>query len=181
MRFRLMLLGLVLLTMFSASGVFAHEEDGESKFADDVTFLIDGEAYQLEGTTNEQQALPGHEWLQVSETEYFALHHNIGPDASESWWATEAVNDELLYVVNVVIDTWTPEKAEDYADRGYVYYHPLVSLEDGTRHPEQVAWMQHIALTIFNLDGGPRPLLGHEVVPGIDRLFMPNWSTTYEG
>ncbi len=99
MRFRVMLLGLVLLTMFSASGVFAHEEDGESEFADDVTFLIDGEAYQLEGTTDEQQALPGHEWLQVSETEYFALHHNIGPDAAESWWATEAVNDELLYVV----------------------------------------------------------------------------------
>lgn len=163
--------------MFSASAVFAHEEDGGSEIVDDVTFMIDGEPYQLEGTTDEQQALPGHEWLQVSETEYFARHHNIGPDEAESWWATEAVNDELLYVVNVVIDTWTPKKAEDFADRGYM----LSPLEDGTRHPEQVAWMQHIALTTFNLDGGPQPLLGHDVVPDINRLFMPNWSTTYEG
>jgi len=169
---------LVSLTFISMM-VYAHGDDEESSFTDTIVINIDDEDYTLEDMTEGAQGLPGHEWLKISDTEYFALHHNVGPDEADKWWATDTDNDELLYVANVVIDLWTAEKAEDYAERGYVYYRPLVHTEEGTRHPELVAWFQHIAIESFNLDGGPQPLLGHEVTPGIDMLFLPNWSTPY--
>ena len=172
---------MLLILMLLPISVYAHGEGEESAFTDSIVISIDGEEYTLENMTEDAQGLPGHEWLKISETEYFALHHNVGPNEAESWWATEAPNDELLYVVNVVIDTWTIEKAEAYAERGYVHYQPLIHVTDGTRHPEMIAWMQHIALDSFHLDGGSQPLLGHDVVPGIDRLFLPNWSTEYNG
>ncbi len=173
------LIALVLLAVTSMMA-YAHGEGEESAFTDSIEIIIDGEHYTLEDITEGAQGLPGHEWLKVSDTEYFALHHNVGADDAESWWATGTDNDKLLYVANVVIDIWTAEKAESYAERGYVYYHPLLRTEDGTRHPELVAWFQHIAIESFILDGGPQPLLGHEVNPGIDMLFLPNWSTPYE-
>lgn len=177
-KFRLLvtLVAMVVLSMM----VYAHGESEESEFTDSITIVIDGEDYTLGDMTDGTQGLPGHEWLKISDTEYFALHHNIGPNEAESWWASETENDELLYVANIVIDIWTTEKAEDYAERGYIYYHPLVHMEDGTYHTELVAWFQHIAIESFNLDGGPQPLLGHEVTPSIDMLFLPNWSTPYK-
>jgi len=173
-----LLITLVLLMVISMMAN-AHGDDEESSFTDTIAINIDGEDYTLEDITEDAQGLPGHEWLKISDTEYFALHHNVGPDEAENWWATDTDNDELLYVTNVVIDIWTAEKAEVYAERGYVYYHPLVHIDDGTRHPELVAWFQHIAIESFHLDGGPQPLLGHEVIPGVDMLFLPNWSTPY--
>lgn len=174
----MVLITLVAMIVISMM-VYAHGGEGESEFTDSIEIEIEGEHYTLDNITENAHGLPGHEWLKISETEYFALHHNIGPDEAESWWASEVENDKLLYVANIVIDTWTAEKAEDYAERGYVYYHPLVHIEDEAYHPELVAWFQHIAIESFNLDRGPQPLLGHEVTPGIDMLFLPNWSTPY--
>lgn len=157
MKNKFIVLAILMVLFVISMMVFAHGEGEESAFTDSVVIEISGEDYTLD------KGLPGHEWLQISDTEYFALHHNIGPDEAESWWASEADNDELLYVANIVIDTWTAEKAEDYAERGYVYYHPLVHIEGEAYHPELVAWFQHIAIESFNLDGGPQPLLCHEV------------------
>lgn len=179
MKNKFIVLATLMVMVVISMIVHAHGEGEESAFMDSIVIVIDGEDYAPEDMIEGTQGLPGHEWLQISDTEYFALHHNIGPNEAESWWASEADNDELLYVANIVIDTWTAEKAEAYAERGYVYYHPLVHIEDGTYHPEVVAWFQHIAIESFHLDGGPKPLLGHEVTPGIDMLFLPNWSTPY--
>jgi len=84
-----------------------------------------------------------------------------------------------LYVVHGVIDTWSPESAATYASRGYVHYHELVSVTDGSLHPTKVVWLRHHARTSFTLDGGPRPDLVHEVTPGVDFEFIPNWFVPY--
>lgn len=83
---------------------------------------------------------------------------------------------ELLYIVHAIIDTWSPEKAERYASRGYVHYHELVKVSDGSLHPTKVVWLKHTARTFFDLDGGPHPELAHYATPGVDFEFIPNWS-----
>ena len=87
-----------------------------------------------------------------------------------------------LYIVDGIIDTWTEEKAEWYAAKGYVHYHMLVSVDNGALHPDKVVWLKHTARTFFTLDGGPPHHEGyHEVTPGIDYYFMPNYMMEYEG
>jgi hypothetical protein len=79
----------------------------------------------------------------------------------------------------VIIDEWSPELAEKYAARGYVHYHEMVSVADGSLHPTKVGWFKHFARTSFTLDGGPAPQFAHSVTPGVDFEFIPNWSVPY--
>ena len=82
-------------------------------------------------------------------------------------------------MAQVVIDEWTLEKAEWYASRGYVHYHEFLDVDTGEPHATLVGWFKHTARTSFTLDGGPRPDLAHEVTPGIDYEFIPNWMVPY--
>ena len=82
-------------------------------------------------------------------------------------------------MAQVIIDEWTPEKAAWYASQGYVHYHEFVSVDDGSHHPTVAGWFKHTARISFTLDGGPRPDLAHEVIPGIDYEVSPNWMVPY--
>jgi hypothetical protein len=143
---------------------------------------IDGEDYYWAGAPdgpNGETDVPGHTWVQAGPNKLVAKHFNTGPFGASQWWSSDALDGELLYKADVIIDEWTLEKAEWYASRGYVHYHEFVSVEDGSPHPTKVGWFKHTSRTSFTLDGGPRPDLGHEVTPGIDYEFMPNWSVPY--
>ena len=63
----------------------------------------------------------------------------------------------------------------------YVHYHELVSVDDGELHPNKVVWLKHTARTSFTFDGGPHAddMEPHEVTPGIDYEFLPNYMMPY--
>ena len=84
--------------------------------------------------------------------------------------------------MKAVVDTWSPEKAAWYFSRGYTHCHGLIEIpvaDPPGHHPTKVVWLKHIARTSFNLDRGPQPDLGHQVTPGVDYEFTPNWSMLY--
>jgi selenium-binding protein 1 len=128
---------------------------------------------------NGETDVPGHYWVQAGPRKFLAKHYNTGPFGAPQWWSSDAPDGELLYIAQVIIDAWSEEKAAWYAARGYVHYHEFVSVEDGTPHPTLVGWFKHIARASFTLDGGPAPQFAHEVTPGVDYEFIPNWDTEY--
>jgi hypothetical protein len=158
------------------------DEDGD--FVRGIVFAIDGEDYYFAGAPdgpNGEVDVPGHSWIEVTAGEFVGLHYNTGPGGAEQWWSSDAEDGELLFFVEALIDTWTPQKAAWYASRGYVHYHEMVSVEDGTVHPEYVVWLRHTALGSFTFDGGPLPEMGHDVTPGVDWNFMLNNEMPYMG
>lgn len=152
-------------------------------FHSGIVLNVDGDDYYLDGPPIEEGAealdVPGHEWVRTGPNRVAGLHFNAGPMGAEQWWSSDASDGELLYTVDGIIDEWTEEKAEQYAEEGYVHYHELVSVDDGEFHPDKVVWLKHTARTSFNLDGGPMPDMAHEVTPGIDYEFMPNYMMPY--
>jgi selenium-binding protein 1 len=152
-------------------------------FVHGIVIKVDGEEYYLLGPPdgpNGERDLPGHTWVKAGPKGLLGKHYNTGPFGAPQWWSSDAPDGELLYVVKGEIDTWSEEKAVDYASRGFMHYHELVSVSDGTLHPTKVAWLRHIARTTFTLDGGPAPQFAHEVSPGIDFEFIPNGLIPYE-
>ena len=144
---------------------------------------IDGEMYYFAGPPSEND-VPGHFWVQAGKNRVVGKHYNTGPGGAANWWSSDAADGALLYKVNCIIDTWTSEKAEYYASKGYVHYHEFVSVEEGTLHPTKVPWLKHTAVTRFTLDGGPLgqgvdPPYMHDVTPGVDREFPNNYFNEY--
>ncbi len=174
----------LILTIFSTLLVVPTVSAGKNRgFQRWLVYNIDGEDYYLVGAPdgpNGEVDVPGHYWVIVGHNKVIGKHYNTGPFGAPQWWSSDAPDGELLYVVKGRIDVWSPEKAEHYASRGYTHYHEFVHVEDETHHPTLVVWLKHIARTTFTLDGGPRPDLSHEVSPGVDYEFIPNWSTPYE-
>jgi len=159
----------------------AHSKTKRIKFKHGITIQLDGDKFYLAGPPagkNGETDGPGHAWIQGG-NELIGLHYNLGPNRKPRFWTSKETSYQLLYFVSAIIDTWTAEKALDYKDRGYVHYHELIKISDGKPHPEKVVWLKHIAVTNFNLDGGPAPQLGHEVLPGVDLLFVPNGLEAY--
>jgi selenium-binding protein 1 len=151
-------------------------------FVHGIVIEVDGEDYYLAGAPdgpNGETDVPGHDWVISGKDKLVGKHYNTGPFGAPQWWSSNAPDGELLYIVRGVIDTWNEEKAAFYASRGFVHYHELVSVFDGSLHPEKIVWLKHTARTTFNLDGGPRPDLGHEVTPGIDFDFINNFYVPY--
>jgi selenium-binding protein 1 len=147
-----------------------------------IVITVDGMDYYLAGAPDGpggETDVPGHYWVQAGPDQLVGKHLNTGPFGAPQWWSSDAPDGEYLYKVHAVIDTWSPEKAERYAARGYVHYHELVKVSDGTLHPTKIVWLRHTARTSFYLDGGPHPELAHEVTPGIDYEFVPNWFDPY--
>lgn len=146
--------------------------------------IVDGVDYYLAGMPDGPGGasdIPGHEWVQTGPNQLVGKHYNTGPFGMSSWWSSDAGDGELLYIVNAIIDTWSPEKATSYASQGYVHYHELVKVSDGALHPTRVVWLKHTARTSFTLDGGPDvpPNMTHDVTPGIDYNFIPMGSMPY--
>ena len=147
---------------------------------------IDGELYYFAGAPDGDDGaidVPGHSWVQAGKNRVVGKHYNTGPFGMEKWWSSDAPDGALLYKVNCIIDTWSEEKAEYYASKGYVHYHEFVSVVDGSLHPTLVPWLKHIAVTRFTLDGGPgapNPPYEHEVSPGIDWMFPNNYTNPYD-
>jgi selenium-binding protein 1 len=147
-----------------------------------IVITVDGMDYYLAGAPDGPGGatdIPGHYWVQAGPNQLVGKHFNTGPFGAPQWWSSDAPDGKYLYKVHAIIDTWSLEKAESYASRGYVHYHELVKVSDGTLHPTKVVWLRHTARTSFNLDGGPHPELAHEVSPGIDYEFIPNGLIPY--
>ncbi len=161
----LMLFALLVLAVGPASA---------AGFVRGIVISLDGEDYYWAGPPDAPggaRDVPGHYWVQAGPNQLVGKHFNTGPFGAPSWWSSDAPDGELLYMA--------PEKAERYASRGYVHYHELLRVSDGEPHPTKVGWFRHHARTSFTLDGGPRPDLAHEVTPGVDFEFIPNYAVPY--
>ncbi len=155
-------------------------------FRHGIVINVDGEDYYLAGAPDGPGGaidVPGHYWVQAGPDQLVGKHYNTGPFGASQWWSSDAPDGELLYIVHGIIDAWTPDKAEQYAARGYVHYHELVSVADGSLHPDKVVWLKHTARTRFTLDGGPgapNPPYEHAVTPGVDYNFPNNYFVPYD-
>jgi selenium-binding protein 1 len=176
--------GKYLLALVAAAAlvaVFALPVSAEG-YVHGIVINVDGDDYYLAGAPDGPGGaidVPGHWWVQAGPNQLVGKHYNTGPFGAPNWWSSDADDGELLYVVKGTIDTWSAEKAEWYASRGFVHYHELVRVSDGEEHPTKVVWLKHIARATFDLDGGPHPEFGHLVTPGVDYEFMPNGQTPY--
>ena len=162
--------------------VLSKASSNSKGFVHAIMFNVDGEDYYLAGAPdgpNGATDIPGHYWNQAGSKQFTGKHYNTGPNGAPNWWSSDAPDGELLYIVHGIIDTWSKEKAETYASNGYVHYHEMVRVSDGTMHPSKVIWLRHTARTTFILDGGPHPELAHEVSPGRDLNFIPNGMMPY--
>jgi selenium-binding protein 1 len=154
-------------------------------FVHGIVIEVDGEDYYLDGPDdgpNGEKDVPGHYWVQAGPDKVVGKHYNTGPSGASQWWSSDAPDGELLYIVKGIIDTWSVEKKDQYAARGYVHYHELVTVANGTPHPDKVLWLKHTARTSFTLDGGPdapNPPYEHEVTPGVDYEFPNNYFIPY--
>lgn len=168
------LLRQLLIAVFAAILIVPSSAVGKG-FVHGIVINVDGMDYYLAGPPdgpNGERDVPGHYWVQAGPRQLVGKHYNTGPFGESNWWSSDADDGELLYKVHAMIDMWSQEKAERYSSKGYVHYHELVSVQDGTPHPTKVVWLKHTARTRFTLDGGPAPQFAHSVRPGIDYEFI---------
>jgi len=123
--------------------------------------------------------IPGHFWVQAGKNRVIGKRFNTGSFEASQWWTSDAPNGAFLYEENGIIDTWSIEKAAEYAARGFVHYHEMLSVLDRSEHLTKVVWLKHTAVTSFYFDGGPHAELDHDVTPGVDFDFIPNGFDTY--
>jgi len=171
----------IFLAILSVMALSIAVVSASSGFVHGIVINVDGEDYYLAGAPDGPGGaydIPGHYWVMAGKNQLVGKHYNTGPFGAPNWWSSDADDGEFLYVVHAIIDTWSQEKAEMYKSRGYVHYHELISVFDGSLHPSKVVWLKHTARTRFHLDGGPHPD-GHKVTPGIDREFLPNGDIPY--
>lgn len=154
-------------------------------FVHGIVLDIDGDMYYFGGAPDGPDGaidVPGHYWVQAGKNRVVGKHYNTGPFGAPKWWSSDAENGAYLYMVNGIIDTWSPEKVDSYYARGYVHYHEFISVVDGSLHPTKVIWLKHTAVTSFTLDGGPgapNPPYKHWVTPGVDFEFPNNSDAPY--
>jgi hypothetical protein len=155
----------------------AHSNSG---FVHGIEIDIDGVMYYFAGHADGPLGsidVPGHYWVQAGKNRVVGKHYNTGPFGASNWWSSDAIDGAHLYMVNGIIDTWTPEKAESYFSRGYVHRHEFVPVENGVEDTDKVIWLKHTAVTSFMLDGGPQdPPNIHDVTPGVDYGFPNNYN-----
>ncbi|MDX1619446.1 MAG: hypothetical protein R3320_00545 [Nitriliruptorales bacterium] len=177
-------IGILLAVILAAvaSVIVTATSSEAAGFTHGITIDVDGEDYYLAGAPDGPDGafdIPGHSWVKAGPDQLVGKHVNTGPFGAPQWWSSDAPDGAYLYNVHAIIDTWSEAKAADYAERGYIHYHELISVDDSTPHPDKVVWLKHTARTSFTLDGGPHPELSHEVTPGLDLGFVPNGMTPY--
>lgn len=182
MNFKLSKLFLVGTAVVALAAVLALPASAGG-FVRGIVVNVDGVDYYLAGPPDAPggaRDVPGHYWVQAGPDKLVGKHYNTGPFGAPQWWSSDAPDGEFLFKVDGIIDTWSPEKAARYASRGYVHYHELISVADGSLHPDKVVWLKHTARTSFTLDGGPHP--PHDppyITPGVAYNFLPNWDKPY--
>jgi selenium-binding protein 1 len=172
----------ILIVSIIVLAALAFVPVGAMGFEHGIVINVDGTDYYLAGAPDGPGGafdIPGHYWVQAGPNQLVGKHYNEGPFGAPQWWSSDAPDGEYLYKVHAVIDTWSPEKAEAYAARGYIHYHELITVDGGDLHPNKVVWLKHTARTTFTLDGGPHPELSHLVTPGVDLEFVPNGMMPY--
>ena len=177
---QIIILGITSLGIINLS--FADDNKYPTSFSRGIIVKIDGKEYRLAGvadTINGITDIPGHEWAIVDDEELVGRHYNTGPFGAAQWWSTDAGDGTLLYSVRGIIDDWSPVKATEYYNKGFVHYHELISMKTGLQHASKVLWLSHAGVTHFNLDSGPHPELAHSVTQGVDYKFIPNGQTPY--
>ena len=143
---------------------------------------IDGQYYYFTGAPVGDSGatdIPGHSWIITGDNSFIGAHFNSGPGGASKWWSSDAPDQALLYTVEAVVDTWSAENAAKYIGMGFIHYHEMASVKDGSLHPTKVVWLKHTAVTGFTLDGGPAPQFAHSVKPGLDLEFVPQGMMPY--
>lgn len=149
-------------------------------FTHGSSFLVEGETYYFKGPGSQPGVtdVPGHTWVQSGPNSFQGRHYNIGPHGAASWWAPTESNKVLLFIVEAILDAWSPEISEEMASNGFIHYHEIVN-SDGEEHPTLVLWLKHIAVSFFLFAPAPMPGAAHSVSPGVDLNFMPNYFIEY--
>jgi selenium-binding protein 1 len=148
-----------------------------SGFVHGIVIPVDGMDYYLAGAPDGPEGavdVPGHYWVLAGQNQLVGKHYNTGPFGASQWWSTDAPDGELLFIVHAIIAPWSEDIAEKMASRGFVHYHELIKVSDGSLHPDKVVWLKHTARTSFDFNAGPNPAFAHDVTPGVDYEFMPN-------
>jgi hypothetical protein len=190
---RKIILALAISTVFllggfsavSAAKMTAWERDiSNAGYTHGTAFEIEGETYYMKGpgSIEGETDVPGHTWVQAGDWKIVGKHYNVGP-----WFAPEGLKfwakDEdwgiLLYKVDGIIDV-PPDELTDaeeswYKDKGYVHIHEFVD-DGGDELEDYVVYFKHTAVLEFDFNGGPAaPGSNHDVDPGVDYEFIPNW------
>jgi hypothetical protein len=176
------ILALSLILTVSAAPMWSKNPKG---FEHGLAVNIEGTDYWFVGPGSIAGAVdvPGHTWKQTGPMRVIGRHYNIGPTAvaNTPWWASGEPVGVLLYKVDGIIDVPPgdlPDGREAWLKaHGYVHVHEFED-SGGTLLEDYVVYLKHTAGRSFTLDGGPAqpdPPYEHDVTPGIDPLFPPNW------
>jgi len=175
-----------ILTLLMASPVLAapYWDNNPKAFVHGIALDIDGMTLYFKGPGSVEGAIdvPGHTWVQTGFDRVKGRHYNVGPwmaPAGTPRWATQEPYGVLLFVVDGIIDVPPDDLSYDreqwLKDHGYVHFHELVD-SDSVESEDYVVYLKHTAVRSFYFDGGPMaPGSNHDVTPGIDYNFMPNW------
>lgn len=161
---------------------YGDSDDSLASFERGITLTLDGVDYVLAGAPDSPSGrtdIPGHGWVKVGQDRIVGVHYNTGPFGASSWWSSDAGDGALLYYVIGFVDEWTPAKAAQWMSAGYQHHHELLTADGGEEHQTRVLYLRHIAVGDFILDGGPAPQFSHNVFPGLDYDFVPNWFAPY--
>lgn len=155
-------------------------ERNPTGFVHGLVFEVDGENYYFKGPLNELGVgdVPGHSWVQTGPNRFVGRHYNIGPNMA-AWWAPLEDDGILLFKVDGIIAPWSLEISESMAKRGYIHYHEIVNADTLEEHETLIVWLKHTAVSSFYFAPPPMPMAAHNVTPGIDLNFMPNYMVPY--
>ena len=170
----------ILLLASQASAAPTWDKD-PAAFEHGITLNIDGDELYFKGPGSEMDMdgrhdIPGHTWVQTGPYKVVGRHYNVGPYGADplEWWASGEPYGVLLYKVDGIIAPPDGELTDKYAahllKKGYVHVHELVYL-DGTPYTDNVVYLKHTAVRDFYFTH----MMPHDVTPGIDFEFIPNW------
>ncbi|MHA1620220.1 MAG: hypothetical protein ACTSVZ_13165 [Promethearchaeota archaeon] len=156
-------------------------------FEHGILIDVDGEEYYFAGPGSEpgMTDVPGHTWVQTGTYSLVGRHYNVGPYNANmgtyvpAWWAPMEENGVLLFKVDAIIAPRSHEIAESMAERGFVHYHEILNTETMEEHETLVVWLKHTAMSTYYFVPIPMPMMAHEVTPGVDYMFMPNYMMPY--
>ncbi|TET64951.1 hypothetical protein E3J49_02905 [Candidatus Bathyarchaeota archaeon] len=183
-----MILPMFLLTILAFNVPLASAAPTWNKnpkaFIHGIALDINGETWYFAGPGSIEGAtdVPGHTWVSAGSKRVKGRHYNVGPwmaPAGTPWWASEEPYGVLLFMVDGILevppDELTEEKEQWLKEVGYVHFHELVDMM-GNENEDIVVYLKHTAVRAFYFDGGlMAPGSNHDVSPGIDYNFMPNW------
>jgi len=174
-----------MFMFFVASFAFANPtvDNVPQAFEHGDLVMIDGQGYYYKGMSIPdpyepyKQDVPGHYWLQTGPRRVIGLHYNTG--MGMPFWAMYDPYGILLYKVDGIIDVppeqLSPERETWLKDHGYVHIHEFVSADTGEELEDFVVYLKHTAVTSFYFTPPMAPWNAHDVNPGIDYEFIPNW------